>query len=83
MNPVAITFINPQKEYWLSRGSNQRPPVLKSATLLTEVWGSAWKLVLLTVVLMTVMWENSQWQGKNTHKKDSEDKWTGKLAAAI
>ena len=33
MNPVAMTIINPQKEYWLSRGSNQRPPVLKSATL--------------------------------------------------
>ena len=41
MNPVAMTIINPRKEYWLSRGLNQRPPVLKSATLLTELWGSA------------------------------------------
>ena len=36
MNPVAMTIINPWKEYWPSRGSNQRPPVLKSATLQTE-----------------------------------------------
>ena len=41
VNPVAMTIINPRKEYWLGRGSNQRPPVLKSGTLLTEVWGSA------------------------------------------
>ena len=33
MNPVAMTIINPRKEYWPSRGSNQRPPVLKFATL--------------------------------------------------
>ena len=25
MNPVAITIINPQKEYWLSQESNLRP----------------------------------------------------------
>ena len=25
-------------EYWPSQGSNQRPPVLKSATLPTELW---------------------------------------------
>ena len=31
MNPVAMTIINPQKEYWTSRGSNQRHSVLKSA----------------------------------------------------
>ena len=40
MNPVAMTVINPRKEYWPSRGSNQRPPVLKSATLPTELLGS-------------------------------------------
>ena len=33
MNPVAMTIINPLKEYWPSRGSNRRP--------LTELWGSA------------------------------------------
>ena len=27
MNPVATTIINPGKEYWLSQGLNQRPPV--------------------------------------------------------
>ena len=25
MNPVAMTIINPRKEYWPSRGSNRRP----------------------------------------------------------
>ena len=39
--PVAITIINPRKKYWLSRESNQRPPVLKSTTPPTELWGSA------------------------------------------
>ena len=34
-----MTFINPGKEYWPSRGSNQRPLVLKSSTLTNELWG--------------------------------------------
>ena len=29
MNPVAKTITNARKEYWPSRGSNQRPPVVK------------------------------------------------------
>ena len=33
MNPVAMTIINPQKEYWPIRGLNQRPPVLKYLNL--------------------------------------------------
>ena len=37
MNPVTMT----QKEYEPSQGSNQRPPVIKSATLPTELWGLA------------------------------------------
>ena len=41
MNPVAVTIINPWKEHRLSRVLNKRPPVLKSATLLTELSGSA------------------------------------------
>ena len=41
MNPAAMTIINPRKEYWPSRGSNQRLPVFKSATLTTELWGSS------------------------------------------
>ena len=39
MNPVAMTIINPRKEYWPSRGSKQPPPVLKSTTLPTELLG--------------------------------------------
>ena len=41
MNPVTMTKTNPRKEYWPSRGSNQRPLDLKSATQLTELRGSA------------------------------------------
>ena len=29
INPVAMTIIDPRKEYWLSQGSNQRPLALK------------------------------------------------------
>ena len=32
-DPVAMTIMNPQKGYWPSRGSNQRPPVRKPAML--------------------------------------------------
>ena len=39
MNPVAITTFNLRKEYLPSRGSNQRPPVLKSCAQPTELWG--------------------------------------------
>ena len=45
MNPVTMTIINPRKEYWPSRGSNQRPLVLKY-TLLTEC---------LTFVILSVI----------------------------
>ena len=41
MSPVPMTMINPQKEYWPSWGWNQRPLVLKSATLPTEPEGLA------------------------------------------
>ena len=41
MNPVAMTTINPRKECWPSRGSQQRSHVLKSATLPTELCDSA------------------------------------------
>ena len=37
VNPVAMTIINPRR-YWLSRGLNQQCPVLKSCTLVTELW---------------------------------------------
>ena len=39
MNPVTMTIINPRKEYWPSRGSNQVPLVLESCTLPTEPFG--------------------------------------------
>ena len=38
-----MTLINPGKEYWLSLGSNQQPPIFKSCTLLTELWGLTWQ----------------------------------------
>ena len=41
VNPVAMTIINPQKEYWAGRGSNPRPPGFKSFALPNELWGSA------------------------------------------
>ena len=41
MNPVTMTIINPWKKCWPSRASKQGPPVLKSAMLPTELWGSA------------------------------------------
>ena len=49
MYPVAMTIISTGKEYWPSRVSNQQPPVLKSSTLPTELWGAAiiFKQVLL------------------------------------
>ena len=41
MNPIALTIINHQIEYWPSQGSIQRPPVPKACTRLNELWGSA------------------------------------------
>ena len=41
INPVSMAVINPWKEYWPSRGSNQQLPVLKSCMLPTELWGWA------------------------------------------
>ena len=54
MNPFTMTIINP-------RGSNQQPPVLKSAILLTELWGSAANLV----AVVTTMSENIKSAVKN------------------
>ena len=55
MDPATKTTINPWKEFSLSWGLNQQPPVLKSLVLLTELWGLArlvgcwlyWGLTLL------------------------------------
>ena len=43
VHPVSMTIINPRKEYWPSRGSNQRP-VLKSTTYHLKY--GAWLLYL-------------------------------------
>ena len=51
MNPVAMTIINPWKEYWPSQESNQQPHVLKSATLSTELWGLAQVVIERSVCL--------------------------------
>ena len=48
MNPVAMAIINPRKEYRPSRGSNQRSPVLKTTTLPTELWSSAFHEYTIT-----------------------------------
>ena len=45
MNPVAMTIINPWKEYWPNRESNQRPRVLKSARPPTELSGLATDMI--------------------------------------
>ena len=66
MNPVALTIINPRKEYWWSRGSNQQPPVFKSATLTTELWCS---LQITNLNLMKVM-ETSPKEKKTLWKKE-------------
>ena len=41
VNPIAMTIINPWKEYWPIWESNQLHPVLKSGMLQTELGGSA------------------------------------------
>ena len=41
MNPVAVIIINYRKEFWLSRRSNQRPLILKSCTLPSELRDTA------------------------------------------
>ena len=43
MNPVPVTIVNPWKEYWPSRGSNQQPTVPKSRMTPTEIWASTGK----------------------------------------
>ena len=53
-NSVAMTIINPWKEYWPSWGSNQRPPVLKFATLPTELWGSTRKMKIVTITIISL-----------------------------
>ena len=48
--------INAWKEYWPSQGSNQRPPVLKSAALPIELWGSAWNVYTCTKEVTITLW---------------------------
>ena len=58
MNPVPTAIINPQKEYFPSWGSNQRPPVLKSATLPTELCHSAFIKANILTKFHELMTEN-------------------------
>ena len=45
MNLAVVTMISPRTERWPSRGSSQRPPVLKSCALPTELLRlGEWKL---------------------------------------
>ena len=53
INPVAMTIFSARKEYGPSRGSKQRPPVLKSATLTTKLWGSAYTPTKATYIALT------------------------------
>ena len=46
MNPVAVTTINSQTEYFPSWRSNQQSPVLKSFILPTELQGLGKKMPL-------------------------------------
>ena len=48
MNPVAMTIIDPEREYWQSWGSDQRPPVPKFAPLSPELWGLAKRVSVVT-----------------------------------
>ena len=63
MNPVAMTIINPRKEYWRSRGSNQRLPFP------SPVWGSAMSRCVCLYVRLCVSAYLSVWL---THKKQTD-----------
>ena len=51
MNPVEMTIVKPRKAYQPIRGSNKPTPVLKSATLPTQLWGSAEGIVKPSALL--------------------------------
>ena len=46
MHHVAMTIINPRREYWPSQGQNNQPPILKSCTLPTKLWGPSSRLLM-------------------------------------
>ena len=61
MNPVAVTIVNPRKEYWLRRGSKQRPRVLKSCMLPTKLYtGSTHKPQELSIVRDSFEYEDTR-----------------------
>ena len=47
-----MTIMNPRNEYWLSRVSNQRLPVLTSCALPIELWGSAYYNYIFVIFLV-------------------------------
>ena len=42
LNPATMIIINPSKEYWASRGWNQRPPVLLFYQVSQGAWLGKW-----------------------------------------
>ena len=79
MNPVAMTIIDPRKEYWPSRGSNQRPPLsywLRLQALQNELqWSAVKKLKYsLTSILApkpaTYSLQNCTWFGASVKQSD-------------
>ena len=60
LNPVEMTFIKPRKEYWPSKGSNQRPLYLRCCMLRTELWGSA----INCLEMMYCEWRKSAFRRK-------------------
>ena len=72
-NPVAVTIINPRKEYWPSRGLNQRSPVLQlywlsSGARLHPFWELSaifikFKIVICKLFLFGRIWNLPFWKG--------------------
>ena len=74
MIPVTMTIINPQKEYLMRRGSNQRPPVLKSTMLPIELLGSA-QIKVLDPEFSYMCWPNPYSDWENQPPVEIEDRY--------
>ena len=71
-----MTIINPRKEYWSSRESNQQPPVRKSTALPTELLGSAnrnnergIRPVVLTIIIIGEKLADTSYRMKKDDKE--------------
>ena len=69
MNLVAMTIIDPRKEYWPSRGSNQRSPVLQPCALPTDLWGSA--ISVLKADMQSFAYDHA-WTSPNDKRQKSQ-----------